>query len=79
MARTAKQRAVKETQLAMGRFTARVVGNRLRSKRPMPAKGGFPYEARTCEEWIELTDAEIQEDAVQGSAKLRDAILALAA
>lgn len=56
---------------------------------PQAATGSFPYPARTCAEWTELpggsftaaepTDEEREQDAVEGSARLLDALLRLAA
>lgn len=70
---------------------ARLWGMKHRAKTnpPTAAARGFPYPARTCAEWkeapsgqileIEQTDEERQIDAETGSAKLRDAIRAMAA
>lgn len=90
MATTEKQAAIRKAQLESERSRARLHGRKIRAsiEGPRAAVGGFPYCARTCAEWEELngkfidrdpTDEERDTDALEGSARLRDAILRMAA
>jgi hypothetical protein len=81
MARTPKQIKLTAAQRASDCATARLQGMKLRAELypPQAAVGGFPYPARTCADWMdwEPTEADRRREAEIGSAKLRDAILAL--
>jgi hypothetical protein len=81
MAQTAKQIALMQADQASRCATARLWGMKYRAKLdpPRAAVGGFPYPARTCAEWMGLpqTEEQLRHEAEIGSAKLRDAILAL--
>jgi hypothetical protein len=92
MARNAKQIALTRALLDSRKAAARLQGMKQRTELDPPRAciGTFPFGySRTCAEWEmtprgkvierEMTDEEREKDAREGSAKLRDAILAIAA
>jgi hypothetical protein len=90
MTQTAKQIALAHADHASRCATARLWGMKYRASidPPSAAVGGFPYPARTCAEWDECspfvphTEARYSErmkDAIEGSTRLREAILRMAA
>jgi hypothetical protein len=93
VAATERQRALAKALHGSGCAQARLWGMKHRAtvNPPKAAVGSFPYPHRTCAEWEELPGsngtiieremsmAERDRDAVEGSAKLREAIERMAA
>jgi hypothetical protein len=87
--KSAKQTVAAAARRSIGLCESRMAGMKLRAGTSRAATGSFPYPHRTCAEWEELpngkfadremTEEERETDAVEGSARLRDAILGLAA